>query len=474
MDLRRYEGAQRMLHRPPTPSPSGRGLGRGCSRQAARRVRQGIHRQSYWGAPSPGLRPPSPRGSGVGFATVRGCPAHAPPPSGPLSLWERVGVRVLKASSPPGTARNPQAELLGRPHPAFGHPLPKGEGLDLRRYEGAQRMLTALRPPLPLGEGWGEGAQGKQPAEYGKESHRQSYWGALTRPSATLSQRERGWVCDGTRVPSACSPPSDPLSLWERVEVRVLKASSPPGTARNRTGRAVGEPSPGLRPPSPRGRGVGFATVRGCPAHAPPPSDPLSLWERVGVRVAKASSPPGTARNRTGRAVGEPSPGLRPPSPRGRGVGFATVRGCPAHAPPPSDPLSLWERVGVRVAKATAPPGTARNEAGRAVGAPSPGLRPPSPRGRGVGFATVRGCPAHAPPPSDPLSLWERVGVRVLKASSPPSTARNRTGRAIGAPSPGLRPPSPRGRGVGFATVRGCPAHAHRPPTPSPSGRGLG
>ena len=30
------------------------------------------------------------------------------------------------------------------------------------------------------------------------ESEEQGYWGALTRPSATLSQRERGWVWDGT------------------------------------------------------------------------------------------------------------------------------------------------------------------------------------------------------------------------------------------------------------------------------------
>ena len=28
-----------------------------------------------------------------------------------------------------------QRGLLGRPHPAFGHPLPKGEGLDLGRNE---------------------------------------------------------------------------------------------------------------------------------------------------------------------------------------------------------------------------------------------------------------------------------------------------------------------------------------------------
>ena len=53
----------------------------------------------------------------------------------PLSLWERVGVRVSSASSPLGTAGTERRGLLGRPHPAFGHPLPKGEGLDLGRNE---------------------------------------------------------------------------------------------------------------------------------------------------------------------------------------------------------------------------------------------------------------------------------------------------------------------------------------------------
>ena len=42
-----------------------------------------------------------------------------PAPTSPLSLWERVGVRVPV-----------QAALCVRPHPAFGHPLPEGEGVD--------------------------------------------------------------------------------------------------------------------------------------------------------------------------------------------------------------------------------------------------------------------------------------------------------------------------------------------------------
>ena len=59
--------------------------------------------------------------------------------------------------------------------------------------------ITALRPLLPLGEGWGEGPQCKARRKrqgmsgVGLEGlASQGYCGALTRPSATLSQRERG------------------------------------------------------------------------------------------------------------------------------------------------------------------------------------------------------------------------------------------------------------------------------------------
>ena len=57
---------------------------------------KGWERQGYWG-PSPGLRPPSPRGRGVGFGTVA---------------------------------------------PAFGHPLPEGEGLGLGRSHRPSAALS--------------------------------------------------------------------------------------------------------------------------------------------------------------------------------------------------------------------------------------------------------------------------------------------------------------------------------------------
>ena len=91
-------------------------------------------REGYWG-PSPGLRPPSPRGRGVGFGTGR-------------------------------TGLRPPSPDLGRV--AFGHPLPEGEGLDLGRVDRPSATLSQRE------RGW--------------------IWdGSYHRPSATLSQRERGF-----------------------------------------------------------------------------------------------------------------------------------------------------------------------------------------------------------------------------------------------------------------------------------------
>ena len=72
---------------------------------------------------------------------------------------------------------------------------------------------------------------------------------------------------------------------------------------------------------------------------------PLSLWERVGVREPRGKQAGVNGNEWERQGYWGPSPGLRPPSPRGRGVGFGTGR---------------------------------------------TGLRPPSPRGRGVGFGTGR------------------------------------------------------------------------------------
>ena len=73
------------------------------------------------------------------------------------------------ASRPVPTATDGSGRVIGGPHPAFGHPLPEGGGLGFGR------------------------------------SHR---------PSATLSQRERGWIWDGSHRPSATlSPEGEGLDL---------------------------------------------------------------------------------------------------------------------------------------------------------------------------------------------------------------------------------------------------------------------
>ena len=167
-------------------------------------------------------------------------------------------MRVSSASSPLGTAGKERAGLLGRPHPAFGHPLPEGEGYD--------------------------------------------------------------------------SHPSYPLSLWERVGVRVSGASSPLGTAGKDRAGLLGRPHPAFGHPLPEGEGYD--------SH---PSYPLSLWERVGVRVSGASSPLGTAGKDRAGLLGRPHPAFGHPLPEGEGYD--------SH---PSYPLSLWERVGVRVSSASA------------------------------------------------------------------------------------------------------------------------
>ena len=105
-------------HRPPLPPGEPRGKQAGVNGNE-------WERQGYWG-PSPGLRPPSPRGRGVG--------------------------------------------MRGRVAPAFGHPLPEGEG-------GFGTGRTGLRPPSPRGRGvrFGTGRTGlRPPSPRGR--------GVLTRP----------------------------------------------------------------------------------------------------------------------------------------------------------------------------------------------------------------------------------------------------------------------------------------------------
>ena len=227
-------------------------------------------------------------------------------------------MRVSSASSPSGTAGKERAGLLGCPHPAFGHPLPEGEGYD--------------------------------------------------------------------------SYPSYPLSLWERVGVRVCSASSPLGTAGKEGAGLLGCPHPAFGHPLPEGEGYDSY-----------PSYPLSLWERVGVRVSGASSPSGTA-----------------------GKERAGLLGCPHPA-----------FGGVRVSSASSPLGTAGKERAGLLGCPHPAFGHPLPEGEGYD--------SH---PSYPLSLWERVGVRVSSASSSLGTAGKERAGLLGRPHPAFGHPLPEGEGL--------------------------
>ena len=178
----------------------------------------------------------------------------------------------------------------------------------------------------------------------------------------------------------SAAPPSDPLSLWERVGVRGLR------------GKRAGVNGNGWE-------WQGYA----------PPSDPLSLRERVGVRGLRGKQAGVNGKGWEREGYWSPSPGLRPPSPKGRGVEFGGEPG------PPS------------------PKGR-----GVEFGASRAGLRPPSPKGRGVEFGA------------------SRAGLR-------PPSPRGR-GVEFGAGRAGLRPPSPRGRGAKIGVpmngwgVRGVPA----------------
>ena len=161
----------------------------------------------------------------------------------------------------------------------------------------------------------------------------------------------------------------------------------------------------------------GRPTTPGFPRNRPCQNCPLSLWERVGVREPRGEQAGVNGNEWERQGYWGPSPGLRPPSPRGRGVGFGTGR---TGLRPPS-PRGRGVRFGTDRTGLRPPSPRGRFGTGRT------GLRPPSPRGRGVGFGTGR------------------TGLR-------PPSPRGR-GVEFGTGRTGLRPPSPRGRGVEFDTA---------------------
>ena len=80
----------------------------------------------------------------------------------------------------------------------------------------ATPTAQAAIDPLSLRERVGvREPRGKQAGVNGNEWERQGYWGALTRPSATLSQRERGWIWDGSHRPSATLSQRERGWVWD-------------------------------------------------------------------------------------------------------------------------------------------------------------------------------------------------------------------------------------------------------------------
>jgi len=171
---------------------------------------------------------------------------------------------------------------------------------------------------------------------------------ALARLSATLSQRERDrrWQRRQGRP-----------SLTRRVGVASLQ--------RLGGSLALPEPSPGLRPPSPKGRGTDPGSVgKGRP----------SLTVRVGVAGNRSMHRLGGS-----LALPEPSPGIGHPLPKGEGPTLA------ASATETLADGSGWCGGPAAARREPRPPGTL------ALPEPSPGLRPPSPKGRGTDTSSRSG-----------------------------------------------------------------------------------
>ncbi len=120
-----------------------------------------------------------------------------------LSLWERVGVRV------PGAAGLP-----GSPHPAFGHPLPEGEGLDLGPAPGSVefeksigyiKLVEEIREIVAekVAEVFGAGARMTTlEALAGDASSRRYFRAALDAPQGPRSAIVMSWNDSGLPISS--------------------------------------------------------------------------------------------------------------------------------------------------------------------------------------------------------------------------------------------------------------------------------
>ena len=237
-------------------------------------------------------------------------------------------------------------------------------------------------PPLPLGEGWGEGAestQTPQPPGNAVREQARSYeepchfllWDC--QPVGRITA-DRGMAeVDGSvrMTPNLPLAPNGPLSLqgegWGEGTAST-QTPQPPGNAVREQARSYEEPCQFLLwDCQPVGRitaDAGMAEVDGSVRMTPnlplAPNGPLSLqgegWGE-GTASTQTPQPPGNAVREQARSYEEPCQFLLwDCQPVGRitaDAGMAEVDGSVRMTPnlplAPNGPLSLWERAGVRV-----------------------------------------------------------------------------------------------------------------------------
>ncbi len=255
-----------------------------------------------------------------------------PAPNGPLSL-QGEGWGEGTASTPNTAATGKRcsraSSLLRRAVPVLALGLPARRAHNRGRGNGGSRWecqddseFTACseRPPLPLGEGWGEGTastQTPQPPGNAVREQARSYeepcqfllWDC--QPVGRITADAGMAEVDGSvrMTPNLPLAPNGPLSLqgegWGEGTVST-QTPQPPGNAVREQARSYEEPchillwdcQPVGRITADRGMAGIDGSFRMTPDLPPAPNGPLSLWERAGVRgrsQPQTPQPPGNA-----------------------------------------------------------------------------------------------------------------------------------------------------------------------------------
>ncbi len=230
----------------------------------------------------------------------------------------------MRVAAAPRNQSPPRASFplsLARPWHNALRPPRCGRSCSRSSETFAQRPASSqVRPlllPLPVGEGWGEGLPGNPPRITQRSLLGQSNCVARQTPMdpaalAPSPLREKA----GMRVAAASSnhaksaatrrpfAASCSRSLWERVGVRVFRATVPRVTQRSLLGQSncVARQTPmdpAALSPSPLREKAGMRVAAASSNHAKSAatrrpfaaSCSRSLWERVGVRVFRATHP---------------------------------------------------------------------------------------------------------------------------------------------------------------------------------------